>query len=70
MEDVKYFLVSVEYHDWTSNNTCHYFCDILDINTGIWWLCDDDIITKLRVIPDHTYSVASYPTSRNRSKKL
>ena len=35
MEDVTYYLVSINYHDGASNNTGRYFCDILDLNTGI-----------------------------------
>ena len=24
----------------------HYFCDVLDYNTVIWWNCDDETITQ------------------------
>ena len=45
MEDVTYSIAFVTCHGATSNNTGHYFCEILDFNTGIWWRCDDDTIT-------------------------
>ena len=25
----------------------HYVTDLFDINTGIWWSCDDDNITQI-----------------------
>ena len=62
MEDATYSVVSVNYNNKTSNNTDHYFCDILDFNTGILWHCDDDTITQSRVILDNVYSVAPYLT--------
>ena len=53
MEDVKYSLVSANYHNWISNNTGHYLCDILEFDPGVWWRCDDDTITHLRVMTDN-----------------
>ena len=70
MEDVKYSLVSANYHNWISNNTGHYLCDILEFDPGIWWRCDDDTITHLRGMTDNFYSVAPYLISGKKSKKL
>ena len=46
----------------------HYLCDILDFNTGIWWCCDDDNITKLIRMPVNIYNVVPYPTTGNKQK--
>ena len=42
-------------HDGDSLNCVHYFSDIFDANTGIWWRCDDDNITKISDISKGVY---------------
>ena len=68
MEDVTYTLFYVYMLEGNSMSTGHYYCDILEFNTGIWWRCDDDNITQLRVISECFYSVAPYPTSGKYNK--
>ena len=63
MVDVTYSIVYDNYHDGTSKNTGHYYCDILDLNTGICWRCEDDTIKQFRGMLETFYSMASYPIS-------
>ena len=44
----------------------HYACDILDYNTGTWWNCDDDTITKYSGYPKNLYGNLS---KENEQKK-
>ena len=30
-------------------NNGHYYCGVLDYNTGTWWGCDDDNISEFSV---------------------
>ena len=67
-EDVTYNLVYLNDHGGNSMSPSNYLYDTLYFNTGIWWYCDDDKITKLREIPYNVYSVAPYPTSGKKLK--
>ena len=33
----------------------HYVSDLFDINTGIWWSCDDDNITQISGLLEGVY---------------
>ena len=56
-EDFQYTLVSVNMYGSNLMRSGHYYCDILDFNTGIWWRFDDDTTNKLAGLPDNVYSV-------------
>ena len=34
----------------------HYYSDILDFNTYVWWRCDDENTTEIKGIPYACYS--------------
>ena len=70
MENVTYTRVSVNYNYRTSMSTGLYFCEILDLNTGILWCFDDINITKMRVIPENVYILAPYPTADKKFKNI
>ena len=42
-----YSLVSIIYHDGNSMSTGHYYSDILEFNTGVWWQFNDDSMTQI-----------------------
>ena len=44
----------------------HYVCDVLDYNTGTWWKCDDEIVTKY---PGYTMNVYNEVSSDTKHKK-
>ena len=47
----------------------HYYCDILDFNTGIWWRFDDDTTNKLAGLPDNVYSVQWLTKPENKNER-
>ena len=62
-EDVNYTLVSVIMHEENSMSSDQYYCDILYFNIIMCYWFDDDIIKKLRGLPDSLYSDASDQTT-------
>ena len=42
--------------DGTSLDNGHNSSDIFDVNTGIWWHCDDNETTKSRDLPKGVYT--------------
>ena len=46
-EKISYTLVSIIMHDGDSLDCVHYFRDVFDAKTGIWWNCDDANITEI-----------------------
>ena len=48
---IPYILVSLINHDGDSLDCGHYFSDVFNANTGTWWHCEDDNITKISGIP-------------------
>ena len=42
-------------HDVDSLEYGHYFSDVFDTNTGIWWHCDDDNIIQTSDLPEGVY---------------
>ena len=54
-EKISYTLVSLINHDGDSLDWGHYFSDIFNINTGIWWHCDNKNMTQISDIPKGVY---------------
>ena len=50
-EKISYTLVSLIIHYGESLHFGHYVSEFFDTNTGIWWKCDDDGITKIGDLP-------------------
>ena len=50
-EDVQHTLVFVKMHDVNTMSSSHYYCDLLDVSTGIWWLCNDKTVNVLTGLP-------------------
>ena len=48
---VLYIIVSINLITGNDMDSGHYVCDVLDYNTGTWWNCDDDTITKYSGYP-------------------
>ena len=46
-DNISYTLVSLIKHDGKSLDCGHYFGDVFDSRTGIWWHYNDDNITKI-----------------------
>ena len=42
-------------HDGDSLNCEHYFSDVFDTNTNIWWPCDDVNITEINDLLEEVY---------------
>ena len=51
IEKISYTLVSLINHDGESLHCGHYFSDIFDANTGIWWHFDNNNITQISDLP-------------------
>ena len=42
-------------HYINSLDSLHYCIDVFDVNTGIWWHCDDDESTQIGEFPEGVY---------------
>ena len=51
-EKMLYAVVSLIMYMVYSFDCGHYYSEIFDFNTGIWWHCDDDEITKIINFPE------------------
>ena len=57
--EVIYVIVSIKYHIGNDLDQGQYICDVLDYNTGTWWKCDDEIVTKYPRYPINVYNKVS-----------
>ena len=57
--EVIYVLVYIKYNIGNDLDQGHYECDVLDYNTGTWWKCDDEIVTKYPGYPMNVYNEVS-----------
>ena len=57
--EVIYVLVSIKYYIANDLDQVHYVCDVLDYNTGTWWKCDDEIVTKYPGYPMNVFNEVS-----------
>ena len=64
-----YFIVSIKYHIGNCLDQVRYICDVLDYNTGTWWKCDDEIVTKYPGYPMNVYNEVSSDKKRKKSKR-
>ena len=48
----------------------HYVCDILDYNTGTWWNCDNEQITKYSGYPKNVYDNLSKENEQQKGDNL
>ena len=53
-------MVSIIIHEGDKMSSGHYYWDVLDFSTGIWWRYNDDIITQLTGLSDNVYIDSSY----------
>ena len=51
-----YIIVSIKLHIGNDMDKGYYVCDVLDYNTGTWWNCDDETITKYTGYPSNLYN--------------
>ena len=47
----------------------HYFCDVLDYNTGTWWNCDDATITQYSGYPMNVYDNLSIDSKQKTERE-
>ena len=52
---VLYILVYIKLHICNDMDSVHYVCYVLNYNTGTWWNCDDEKITKYSGYPNNVY---------------
>ena len=46
----------------------HYVYDLLDYNTGIWWIFDDDMITNYSGYLENIYDDFSHENEQNKGE--
>ena len=49
--EVLYIIVSIKLNNGDDIDKGPYVCDVLNYNTGTWWNCDDEAITRYPVNP-------------------
>ena len=54
--EVLYIIFSIYPHIGNDMDKGHYVCEILNYNTGTWWNCDDDTITRYSGYPFNAYN--------------
>ena len=57
-------------HNSNSMSSGHYYCDILYFNTRIWWRCDGETVTELKVLPYNVHCVFTISNLNKRGKKV
>ena len=65
-DNISYTLFSLIMNGGNSLYSRHYFRDVFDVNTEIWWYCDDDEITQ---IGDFIESVYTRETHKQKYTK-
>ena len=48
----------------------HYFSDVFDTNTGIWWHCDDDNIIQTSDLPEGVYIRESHKKNKRSDIRI
>ena len=56
--------MSLIINDGTSLYSGNYFSDVYDVNTVIWWHCDDGKTTKISDLPDSVYTIEIHKNGR------
>ena len=69
-ENISYTLVSLINHDAKLLDCGHYFSDVFDYRTGIWWHCDDDNITQISDLPKGVYYIETHKHMKNKNKMM
>ena len=59
-DKISYTLVSLIIIDGDSLDCGHYVSGVFDIDTGLWWHCDNDNITQITNLPKGVYIVKSH----------
>ena len=67
---VIYVLFSIKYYIVNDMDQGHYVCDVLDYNTGTWWKCDDEIVTKYPGYPMNVYNELSSDKKQKKVKDM
>ena len=67
-DEVVYILVSINIHIGKDMYSGHYACYLLHYNTGIWWRCDDEIITNYSGYPENVYDDLSHENEQKTGK--
>ena len=55
-----YILFSIKHNVGKDMDSGHYVCDVLDYNTGTWWICGDDRIKNYTWYTDNVYDELSH----------
>ena len=53
-------------HYGDSLNCGHYFSDVFDFKTGIWWHCDDSNVKEISDLPEGVYTKESLKPTKKR----
>ena len=67
-DKISYILVSLIMRDGDSLDCGHYFSNCFDVNTGIWWHCDDANITEISGFPKRVYTRDSHKQTNKNTK--
>ena len=54
-KNISYTQVSLINHDGDSLDCGHYFSDVFDANTGVWWHCDEENMNQMSHLPKIVY---------------
>ena len=65
-ERISYTLVSLINHDGESLDCGHYFSDVFDSRTEIWWHWDDDNITQVSDLPKGVFNRETHKPAENK----
>ena len=63
-----YIFVSINIHIGKDRDSGHYVYDLLDYNTGIWWIFDDDMITNYSGYLENIYDDFSHENEQNKGE--
>ena len=66
--EVLYFFIYIYLHIVNDMDKGHYFCDVLDYNTGTWCNFDDVTITKYSGYPKSVYDNLSIDKKQKKGK--
>ena len=66
--EVLYIIVSIKLHIGNDMDSGQYVCDIIDYNTGTWWNCDVDTITKHLRYTNYVYGNLSKKYEQKKGK--
>ena len=69
-DEVVYIIVSIKINVGKDMGSCRYYSDVLDHNTGIWWICDNEKMTDFRGYLDNVYDGLLHEKGKNRGKEI